>query len=30
MQPVDDGSHLLWDYVSGLIDDAVEKGYLAK
>ena len=30
MQPVDDGSHLLWDYVSGLIDDAVEKGYLKK
>jgi len=30
MQPVDDGSHLLWDYVSGLIDDAVEKGFLAK
>jgi putative hydrolase of HD superfamily len=28
MQPVDDGSRLLWDYVSGLIDDAVEKGYL--
>ncbi|MGD9227668.1 MAG: HD domain-containing protein, partial [Desulfobacterales bacterium] len=30
MQPVDDGSHLLWDYISGLIDDAVKKGYLAK
>jgi putative hydrolase of HD superfamily len=30
MQPVDDGSHLLWDYVSRLIDDAVAKGYLAK
>ena len=30
MQPVDDGSHLLWDYVSGLIDDAVEKGFLKK
>ena len=29
MQPVDDGSHLLWDYVSSLIDDAVEKGYLS-
>ena len=29
MQPVDNGSHVLWDYVSGLIDDAVEKGYLA-
>jgi len=30
MQPVDDGSQLLWDYVAGLIDDAVEKGFLAK
>lgn len=30
MKPVDDGSHLLWDYVTGLIDDAVAKGYLAK
>ncbi len=30
MRPVDEGSHFLWDYVSGLIDDAVEKGYLAK
>ena len=30
MRPVDDGSHLLWDYVSGLIDDAVEQGFLAK
>jgi putative hydrolase of HD superfamily len=30
MQPVDDGSHRLWEYVSSLIDDAVEKGYLAK
>ncbi len=30
MQPVDDGSHLLWDYVSSLIDDAVKKGYLVK
>jgi putative hydrolase of HD superfamily len=30
MQPVDDGSHFLWDYVSGLIDDAVKKGYLSK
>ena len=30
MQPVDDGSRLLWDYVSSLIDDAVKKGYLAK
>lgn len=30
MRPVDDGSHRLWDYVSSLIDDAVEKGYLAE
>ena len=30
MQPVDKGSHFLWDYVASLIDDAVEKGYLAK
>jgi putative hydrolase of HD superfamily len=30
MQPVDEGSHLLWDYISNLIDDAVKKGYLAK
>jgi putative hydrolase of HD superfamily len=30
MQPVDDGSHHLWDYVTALIDDAVNKGYLAK
>ena len=29
MKPVDEGSHFLWDYVSSLIDDAVEKGYLA-
>ena len=30
MRPVDDGSHHLWNYVSNLIDDAVEKGYLAE
>jgi len=30
MQPVDEGSHLLWDFVSRLIDDAVERGYLSK
>jgi len=30
MKPVDEGSHFLWDYVSSLIDDAVEKGYLKK
>ena len=30
MKPVDEGSHLLWDYVSRLIDDAVERGFLAK
>jgi putative hydrolase of HD superfamily len=30
MQSVDDGSHRLWDYVSGLIDDAVDQGFLKK
>ena len=30
MQPVDEGSSFLWDYVSNLIDDAVEKGFLKK
>jgi len=30
MRPVDEGSHRLWDYISSLIDDAVEKGYLKK
>jgi putative hydrolase of HD superfamily len=30
MKPVDEGSHFLWDYVSSLIDDAVEKAYLKK
>jgi hypothetical protein len=30
MQPVDEGSSLLWDYVGTLIDDAVEKGFLKK
>jgi len=30
MQPVDEGSSLLWDYVVTLIDNAVEKGFLAK
>lgn len=30
MQPVGDGSHLLWEYVSSLIDDAVQKGFLAE
>jgi putative hydrolase of HD superfamily len=30
MQPVEEGSSFLWDYVTALIDDAVEKGYLAK
>jgi len=30
MQPVDEGSHFLWEYVSSLIDDAVAKGFLAK
>jgi 5'-deoxynucleotidase YfbR-like HD superfamily hydrolase len=30
MRPVNDGAPFLWDYISGLIDDAVKKGYLAK
>jgi putative hydrolase of HD superfamily len=30
MRPVDDGSHHLWNYISNLIDDAVEKGFLKK
>ena len=30
MRSVDDGSHRLWGYISSLIDDAVDKGYLAK
>ena len=30
MKPVDEGSHFLWAYVSRLIDNAVEKGYLKK
>ena len=30
MRPVDDGSHHLWDYVTALIDDAVEQGFLAE
>jgi len=30
MQLVDEGSSFLWDYVVTLIDDAVEKGLLAK
>ena len=30
MRPVEEGSSFLWDYVTSLIDDAVEKGYLAK
>jgi putative hydrolase of HD superfamily len=30
MQPVEEGASHLWDYVTALIDDAVEKGYLAK
>ncbi len=30
MQPVDEGSSSLWDYVATLIDDAVSKGFLEK
>ncbi|UCE55043.1 MAG: HD domain-containing protein [Desulfobacterales bacterium] len=29
MQPVEDGSSLLWNYVKALLDDAVKKGYLS-
>jgi putative hydrolase of HD superfamily len=30
MQPVDDGAPVLWKYVSALMDDAVNKGFLAE
>jgi putative hydrolase of HD superfamily len=30
MKPVNDGSSFLWEYVTRLIEDAVEKGFLAK
>jgi putative hydrolase of HD superfamily len=30
MQPINEVSSLLWDYVLNLIDDAVRKGYLAE
>ena len=30
MEPVKDGSPVLWEYVSSLIDDAVRQGFLAK
>ena len=30
MQPVHKGAPLLWNYVSTLIEDAVDKGYLLK
>jgi putative hydrolase of HD superfamily len=30
MQPVEEGAPALWDYVTSLIEDAVEKGFLAK
>ncbi len=30
MQPVDDGAPVLWNYVSTLIGDAVEKGFLSQ
>lgn len=30
MQPVEDGSPFLWNYVKALLDDAVKKGYLSK
>jgi putative hydrolase of HD superfamily len=30
MKPVHEGSPILWEYVSSLIDDAVKQGFLAK
>lgn len=30
MQPVEEGAPALWDYVTSLIEDAVEKGFLAE
>jgi len=30
MQPVDDGAPVLWNYVTALIDDAVNNGFLAE
>ena len=30
MQPVEDGSPLLWSYVSALINDAIDRGFLSK
>ena len=30
MSPVKDGSPVLWDYVSALVEDAVKKGFLAE
>jgi hypothetical protein len=30
MRPVKDGAPELWEYVGTLIEDAVEKGFLAK
>lgn len=30
MKPVDDGSPFLWEYIADLIEDAVERGFLAK
>ncbi len=30
MKPVEDGSPFLWNYVKALLDDAVNKGFLAK
>ena len=30
MQPVNDGAPVLWKYVSSLIDDAVQNGFLSK
>jgi putative hydrolase of HD superfamily len=30
MDPVDDGAPILWQYVRSLIDDGIQKGYLAE
>ena len=30
MGPVDDGAPILWQYVSSLIDDGIQRGYLAE
>ena len=29
-RPIEDGAGRLWEYIRGLIDDAVRKGYIRK